>query len=186
MLASVYGWLSGGSDRRRAAEVYARMVDHARQPGFYTACQVPDTVEGRFDMIVLHAFLVFYRLKDQGRAADGFAQRVWNHMIKDIDRNLRELGVGDLSVAKKIKKLARGFYGRFGAYDASLAAEDLHQLEAALHRNVYAGAEDVGPGVAQLAGYVRAAVAALTAQSVAQILAEGPRFPEAPTAEGAA
>ena len=104
--------------------LYNRVVEQARRPAFYTTCGVPDTLDGRFDMIVLHAFLLFHRLKlDHPRSAD-LSQSVFDLMFADMDRSLREMGAGDLGVGKKVKTMVRACYGRIAAYEAGLADDD--------------------------------------------------------------
>jgi cytochrome b pre-mRNA-processing protein 3 len=153
-----------------AAALYGALVAQARQPAFYTVCAVPDSVQGRFEMIALHAFLVMRRLKT-GEGAGALAQDLFDLMFADMDRNLRELGTGDLAVGKRIKKLAKSFYGRVAAYEDGLAAPG-ERLEAALARNVYEDMTPPAPAVAALAAYLRQADAALAAQSLA-VLAKG-------------
>lgn len=163
------------------AALYGQLVAQARQPGFYTACAVPDTVEGRFEMIALHAFLVMRRLKTGG-TADRLAQDLFDLMFADMDRNLRELGTGDLGVAKRIKKLAKAFYGRIAAYEDGLNAAVAGRLEEALARNAYEDAAVPPAAVALLADYVRRADAELAAQPLAELSAGRVRFAAAPTA----
>lgn len=165
----------GFSRRNIAADgLYAALVEQARCPEFYVALGVPDTVDGRFEMIALHAFLVLNRLKGEpGQAA--FAQALFDTMFADMDRSLREMGVSDLSVGRHVKNMAKGFYGRVAAYESGLADAGPAKLDDALRRNVYgtlAEAPDPGP----LARYLRASVAALAAQSVAEVAAGRPRF----------
>ena len=100
---------------------------------FYADWGVPDTLDGRFDMISLHAFLVLDRLKGTEQA---FRQGLVDEFFADMDRSLREMGVGDLSVGKKVRKMAEVFYGRVAAYDQALAGPD-GALEAAIARNVF-------------------------------------------------
>ncbi|HEY4133644.1 MAG TPA: ubiquinol-cytochrome C chaperone family protein [Alphaproteobacteria bacterium] len=172
-----------------AAALYSRLVAQARQPGFYTVCAVPDTVQGRFEMIALHAFLVMRRLKTGG-AAGRLSQDLFDLMFADMDRNLRELGTGDLAVGKRIKKLAKAFYGRVGAYEEGLDGS-AGTLESALARNAYEAADgetDVvkeavpAIAVAALAAYVRQADGLLTAQPVTALSAGDVQFPLAPAA----
>jgi cytochrome b pre-mRNA-processing protein 3 len=167
-----------------AAALYSRLVAQARQPGFYTVCAVPDTAQGRFEMIALHAFLVMRRLKTGG-AAGGLAQDLFDLMFADMDRNLRQLGTGDLAVGKRIKKLAKSFYGRVSAYEAGLEAAP-GVLEEALARNVYedSGVEGTIPAiaVAALAAYVRQADGLLAAQPVTALAAGEVQFALAPVA----
>ncbi|HEU0070482.1 MAG TPA: ubiquinol-cytochrome C chaperone family protein [Alphaproteobacteria bacterium] len=163
------------------AALYGQLVAQARQPGFYTACAVPDTVQGRFEMIALHAFLVMRRLKTGG-AADRLAQDLFDLMFADMDRNLRELGTGDLGVAKRIKKLAKAFYGRIAAYEDGLGGAVAGRLEEALARNAYEEVAAPSAAVALLADYLRRADAALAEQGQAELAAGRVRFPAPPAA----
>ena len=164
--------------RKRAPEaaadaVYGALVRQARTPWFYADLGVPDTVEGRFEMIALHGFLVLHRFKgvtgENKTRTEELGQAVFDLMFADMDRNLRELGTGDLGVAKRVKALAKGFLGRIAAYQDGLA-DSGDRLSAALNRNVFAGAAD-GDALEVLAGYVRSSVARLDAQSIDDIAA---------------
>ena len=95
----------------------------ARKPDFYRTAGVPDTVQGRFEMIALHMFLVLHRLKQEGGTGTDLAQNLFDLMFQDMDRNLRELGTGDLAVGKRIKTLAKELYGRIAAYEKGLNAD---------------------------------------------------------------
>lgn len=145
--------------------VYEAIVAAARHPRPYAAWSVPDTVDGRFDMISLYLFLVLDRLKG---AEPDFRQRLTDAFFADMDRSLREMGVGDLSVSKKIRKMAEVFYGRVAAYDAALA-EGPDRFADALARNIFAGAAPPD-AVARLAAHglrVQAHLAALQPQGIA-------------------
>ena len=165
---------------RVAAELYVKLVEQARSPAFYTVCGVPDTLDGRFEALALHAFLVFHRLKAEGQEAQGFAQALFDHMFSDMDLSLREIGVTDFSIGKKVKAMGRGFYGRVVAYDHGLAAEDPEGLEGALRRNLYGTVEPEPGQVRAVAAYLRREVAGLAAQPVAALLAGEVRFGPAP------
>ncbi len=123
-----------------ARALYDRIVEQARQRFLYEEFDVPDTANGRFDMIVLHCYCVMRRLK---KTPEGFnlSQMLATVLIDDLDRNLREMGVGDLSVGKKVKRIAEGFYGRLDAYDAATLNAETEALSFALERNVYFGLE---------------------------------------------
>ncbi len=110
------------------------IVAQARLPAFYERFGVPDTVNGRFDMVLLHLWLVLRRLRT-GTEGTALAQALFDHFCSDMDDNLREMGVGDLSVPKRMVKFAEAFYGRTAAYDAALKA-DGSELAQALARNV--------------------------------------------------
>ena len=134
--------------------VYEAIVAAARHPVFYAEWGVADTLDGRFDMISLHTFLVLDRLKG---AEQTFRQELVDEFFRDMDRSLREMGVGDVSVGKKVRKMAEVFYGRVAAYDAALAGQR-DALEAALARNVFPD-EPAGAG-APAAGRLCAATSA--------------------------
>jgi len=125
--------------RGRADALYRRLVDQAREPVFYALCSVPDTLDGRFDMIVLHVSLVVRRLRVGAVAEKALAQMLFDTMMDDMDRSLREMGVGDLGVGRRVKAMAKAFYGRATAYDAAFS-EGAEALAAALERNLFAAA----------------------------------------------
>lgn len=160
--------------RRRdpaASPLYGRIVAQARQRDFYLA-GVPDTVQGRFEMIALHIFLVLHRLKQEGERGADLAQDLFDLMFQDMDRNLRELGTGDLAVGKRIKTLAQGLYGRIAAYEQGLApGTSAEQLEQALARNVFASGEASSPVLKGLAAYLRSEADALAAQPFRELSA---------------
>ena len=116
-----------------AEALYGAIVAAARQPGFYRDWAVPDTVDGRFEMIVLHMYLVLDRLKPE---PEPLRQALTDLFFTDMDRSLREMGVGDLGVGKKVRKMAEAFFGRIAAYAGS---NDVESLTDSLARNAYAG-----------------------------------------------
>lgn len=117
-----------------AIHAYQAIVAAARQPAFYMQCDVPDTPQGRFEMVMLHSWLVIDRLAEEDPE---FTQNLFDLMFADFDMNLRELGVGDMGVGKRVKGWASAFYGRAAAYKAGLRDENL--LTEALARNLFAG-----------------------------------------------
>jgi cytochrome b pre-mRNA-processing protein 3 len=151
-------------DRRRAREgayeLYDRIVAQARQPEFYAVLGVPDTVDGRFELVALHAVLLFERLAAEGAAAGELAQMVFDRMFDDFDRALREMGTGDLSVGKEVKRMAKAFYGRAAAYRAGLAGDNTMLVDA-LRRNLYGTSEPDASALLAMAAYVRAAACRL-------------------------
>jgi cytochrome b pre-mRNA-processing protein 3 len=167
-------------DRRRreriAHDLYSGIIVQSRRPDFYVSREVPDTLDGRFDLIVLHAFLVMRRLKridgPQGEEARAISQALFDLMFDDMDQNLRELGVGDMSVGKRIKQMARAFYGRVAAYEDALAEAEPAALTAALARNLY-GTLDEPSSMASLeamAAYLRRQDRGLEEQSDGAVL----------------
>jgi len=145
----------------RIRGVYDHLVQQARQPVFYRAYAVADTLSGRFDMIVLHAFLFFQRLKDENENAKAFGQEVFDTFIEDMDRSLREMGVGYQAVPKRVRKMGEAFYGRISAYDQAVEADDPGALRDDLHRNIFPDL-DMPPDQAHaLEDYVKASIASL-------------------------
>ncbi len=168
-------------ERGVARWLYDEVVRQARSPSFYTHGGVPDTVDGRFEMVVLHAWLVIGRLTAGGDDARRIAQYLFDAMIVDMDRSLREMGVGDLGVGRKVKAMAEAYYGRSRAYDSALATGDA-DLSGALRRNVFRFAvppdgetEDAVDGMVR---YVRATAQGLRAQPVETIARGRVRFPD--------
>jgi len=147
--------------------LYGAIVAQARRESFYLGFGVPDTVEARFDMIVLHLALLFRRLARETGPIRALGQDVFDLFCRDMDHNLREMGVGDLTVPRKMRGLAEAFYGRVEAYDRALGAAG-DELAAALGRNVL---EEDRPsaGARRLAAYVRAAAERLDGQDAAAL-----------------
>ncbi len=119
-----------------AWRLYEAVVDQARMPEFYLQAGVPDTLDGRFELIALHAFVVLRRLKIEHDRTKALAQALFDRMFDDMDRSLREMGAGDLGVGRRVKAMASAFYGRIGAYETGLAGDDA-VLHAVLARNLY-------------------------------------------------
>lgn len=165
----------GNRFRRRrhagpARSLYLAAVTQARRPEFYTDCGVPDTLDGRFDLIALHVFLLLHRLKrDHPRSAE-LAQEVFDTMFLDMDQSLREMGAGDLGVGRKVKRMAQGLYGRIAAYEDGLRGPAT-DLIAALGRNLF-GTADPDPACIQaVATYMRRQVDVLADQGLAELSA---------------
>ncbi len=161
----------GRSAARDAADrAYRRVVEQSRRAVFFAQFGVPDTLDGRFELICLHAFLYLHRLKAERPRANWLCQGFFDRMFADFDRALREMGVGDLSVGKHVKRMARAFYGRVCAYEAALGGDD-KALRAALARNLFGTVVDPAPFVHEMADYVQAAVGRLGRQSTPDLLA---------------
>ncbi len=167
--------LFGGSGFNSATHgLYGAIVAQARRPEFYLDLGAPDTVDGRFDMIIIHAVLLVRRLKSEDRAARDLSQDVFDLMFADMDRNLREMGVGDLGVGKRVKKMAGAFYGRLAAYGEGLDRPGMSgqkSLAAALARNLYAMSEPTPHKTAAMAKYLIREADALNEQSVSELMA---------------
>lgn len=134
--------------------IYGMIVAQAREPLFYRDLGAPDTVNGRFDMLLLHLWLVLRRMNPK----DELSQGLFDRFCSDMDDNLRELGTSDVKVAKKMREFGDAFYGRTGAYDAALGA-GRGPLAAALSKNIYYGMNI--ENARRLAVYVEAANAHL-------------------------
>ena len=178
-----------GSNRRKdaARALYAGITAQARRPAFYSACGIPDTLDGRFELVALHAFLVLHRLKrDRGASAE-FAQNLFDVLFLDMDVSLRELGVGDLGVGRRVKAMAQGFYGRCAAYEAGLEQGE-ETLVAALRRNLYGTVDPGGTELRAMAGYLLREAAGLATQDLDGLMSGRVVFgapPAAVTAVGA-
>ena len=159
------------------ARLYAAAAAQARTPAFYLEGGVPDTPEGRFELYTLHIVLMFVRLKGQGEAAAEVAQAAFDTYLQALDDSLREMGVGDLSMARKMRKLGEASYGRMRSYDQALSQlPDLSGLEAVIGRTVYAGLE--GMPTLALAAYVALAMGTLESQDVAALCAGEVAWPK--------
>ena len=162
--------------------IYGMIVAQARLPVFYTAYAVPDTVNGRFDMLVLHLWLVLRRLRTEGRME--LAQALFDHFSSDLNANLREMGVGDLAVPRLMRRFGEAFYGRAQAYDAAVAASAPQALSQTLGRNIL-GQSDPASAM-PLAAYVRTVLADVDGIAVSAIGTANWAFPAPdPAADGA-
>jgi cytochrome b pre-mRNA-processing protein 3 len=150
-----------------AAAIHRAAVDQARLVPFYADHGVPDTLDGRFEMIILHVFLVLHRLRGIAEAQK-FGQTLYDVLFSDMDRALREMGTGDLSVGKQVKRMAEGFAGRIKAYRDGLAGAA--DLEEALRRNLYGTVTPSAADLAFMAAYVRRQDAALAGQDAGEIV----------------
>ena len=130
-------WFSRSSPHKRAAtDLYAAIMAQSRLPHFYAGLGVPDTIGGRFEMLVLHMFLVLRRLRKDGASSEPVAQALSEAFVADMDDVMREMGVSDISVAKKMYSAAGAYLGRLKAYDAALDSGDPQELAAALAEGV--------------------------------------------------
>jgi cytochrome b pre-mRNA-processing protein 3 len=162
-------WFFNRADsRRKASELYGAVVTFARRPVLYEAIGVADTPEGRYEALVLHLFLVMERLRAAGDAALPQSQALLEAFVTDLDDNMREMGIGDLTVPKKVKKAAAAFYDRAEVYRSAMALGD-QELRDALARLI-PGAEGRVLDQAALAADVRKAAAELNSISLDHVL----------------
>jgi cytochrome b pre-mRNA-processing protein 3 len=148
--------------------LYRRIAAQARLPIFYTAYGVPDTIDGRFEMLCLHAYALFHGLKGKGADADALGQAVYDAMFADLDGSLRELGVADLGVGKRIKTMTEALNGRIQAFDR---AADVAELEVAVRRNVYGTVTPSESQVRSMADYLQGTRAVLKGASFEDLCA---------------
>ena len=152
------------------------IVRGSRAESFYTRHQVPDTVDGRYGLLVVHAFLVLRRLRG---VADELAQQVFDSIFAQLDLNMREWGVGDLGVGKRVRAMAEAMYGSMSAYEAGIKTESDEALYRALANNLY-GTLPVAPApgtVQPVIAYMREAAALIERQPLDEILAGKVVFP---------
>lgn len=165
------------------ARLYEQVIAAARRPALYGPAGAPDTVDGRFDMIVLHAVLLMRRLRAGGARGEAAAQALFDAMFDDMDAALREMGTGDLKVGKKIREMGEAFYGRAKAYDSALDAGDEAALADIVARNLFdeAGSAEAAAAGRALARYMVDSDSRLSRQDPDR-LAEGAEPPDyAPT-----
>ena len=158
------------------AALYGAIVAQARQGALYRDLGVPDTVEGRFEMILLHLALVLRNLRGTDGRVEAAGQAVFDTFCTEMDRSLREMGVGDLSVGRKMRAVGEAYYGRAAAYEPGLAGADPAGLAAALARNVYGGAAPT-VAAAAIAHYMIAADRAIARHGMKGLLQGTIPFP---------
>ena len=157
---------------------YAVLSATARVPAFYADLDVPDTVMGRFEMLSLVMILFFRRTRSSETSGQEIAQEIVDAFFQDIDYSIRELGIGDNSVPKRMKKLAGMFYGRLESYSAAMDNNDRDALATALKRNIYPLAGDGAPAMLGLADWMMVAETHLTAISEADIATGSAALPK--------
>ena len=168
---------------RTIAALYGAIVAQARAAHFYAEMGVPDTVSGRFDMVLLHVVLVLRRLREGEAGERALAQGLFDAFCRDMDHNLREMGISDQGLPRHMQRVGEAFYGRAQAYEAALgAAADEGALTDALARNVYP--ETAESCAAALAQYVRKAAEVLGAQRISALADGVISFPEPPDSAG--
>jgi cytochrome b pre-mRNA-processing protein 3 len=148
--------------------VYGQIVAQARRSVFYERLAVPDTVEGRFELIVLHLVIVLRRLRRDGPGGRRLAQGLVDTFFRDMEHSLREMGVSDVAIPKRMKEMIRAFYGRAGAYEAPLEAADRVALATVVKRNVLGGGSADGEASA-IAGFAIGSERALAGQPVERL-----------------
>lgn len=168
----IFGWLRRGN-RDVIERLYGAMVEASRQRSLYDEMTIPDTFEGRFESLTLHAVLVLRRLRECEAPGPEIAQSLVDTIFQHFDRTLREMGVGDTTVPKRMKTMAEAFLGRSVAYAEALEQGSVALAET-LKRNVYAGVGDA----ALLTRYVEAAAILLGEQKLRGFAEGRAAFPD--------
>jgi cytochrome b pre-mRNA-processing protein 3 len=169
-------WWRRTPRQARIDGLYGTIVAQARLPVFYAAYGVLDTVEGRFEMLVLHQALVARRLAREP-ATRVLGSALFDRFCRDLDHNLREMGVGDLTVPKKMQAFAEAYLGRARAYDRALSAGDSDACAAAVARNVF-GVATAGAGARRLARYMEQSARSLEMLDASALLQGALQFPD--------
>jgi len=164
-------------NRQRIEALHAAIVSAARSVAFYRDAGVPDTFEGRFDLLTLHLCLVARALRAEPAPGPDMAQDLIDCAFRHFDANLREAGVGDLTVPKRMKVLASAFLGRSTAYDDALRQQDASALALALQRNLYGTVTPPHVALDRVVAYVQTAASALASSSITTLEAEALPWP---------
>ncbi len=153
-----------------ARRAYARLLERVRARVFYETYGVPDSFDGRFDLLVLHVFIIINRLAHEGEEAQAFNQALFDVMFADMDQTLREMGIGDMGVPKHQRRMMKAFNGRMHAYDEAMTQGD-GAFAVALRRNLYGTLEDSEvPNVQKMIRYVKDSRAAMERTPAAELL----------------
>ena len=173
--------------RDSAHALYSVIMGQARRPEFYLNARIPDSFDGRFDLLVVHVFLVMRRLKqDGGEQGPRLSQYLYDVMFADMDRMWREQGVGDIGVGHRVNRMSKAFLGRIVAYETALESGGADLLADALRRNLYgtlgATGDQVSQAVLRMVDYVRGADAALAGCPVEDFIAGAIAFGPLPSA----
>jgi cytochrome b pre-mRNA-processing protein 3 len=182
LLARILG--GPGEVRQVASLLFNRLVAQARQPVFFQQLGVPDTVDGRFDMLALHAFLIFQRLKGQGPRGAELSQSLYDAVMADLEASLRQLGAGDAGVGKRIRIMTEALQGRVVAYETALAGSHL-DVEGAVRRNLYGTVDPDMDAVRAVTAYLRQAKDLADRQPIDRIQRGLFDFPPPPSARPA-
>lgn len=179
MIVSLFGRKKENANEKIVNSTYSAVVEAGRTPVFYSHWGVPDTPIGRYEAIGLHMILFLHRTRSTNKVLEELAQDVLDEFFLELDHSIRELGVGDAGVPKRMKKLGKMFYGRMGPYWTALDAGDASELAAALRRNIVPDTPEAMNGEA-LAAYMLESVIHLKSVTDEQLLAGQLNFKSAP------
>ncbi len=177
----MFRWFAGRAARKEAAEkIYDSIVAQSRNPGFYLHCSVPDTLSGRFDMLVIHMFIVLQILKIGGREGQLLAQEIVEAFIREMDTMVRDLGVSDRNVPKEVRKIAQLFYGQLLAYSTTMQRNDIPGLAEEIWKSFQSAEASVEQQVAadDLAQYIVQSIKNIQEMPLNMLLQGNIRFPE--------
>jgi cytochrome b pre-mRNA-processing protein 3 len=161
--------------RSAGRELYSAAVRQARRPALYAQLGAPDSIEGRFELLTLHVILLVEALRNRGEEPRASSQALFDAYISDLDGALREMGVGDLTVGKRMRALGGAFYGRAAAYREAFAAlPDACALEGVIGRTIM----QEGGNPAALAAYAMRCRDALAAHATPKLMSAGPSWPQ--------
>lgn len=181
-MTPMFRWFAGRAARKEAAEkIYDAIVAQSRNPGFYIRCGVPDTLSGRFDMLVIHMFVVLQILKLGGREGQLLAQEIVEAFIREMDTMVRDLGVSDRSVPKEVRKIAQLFYGQLLSYSTALQRNDLKGLSGEVWKSFQSSEGDdreVAIASEAIATYIRQSIKSIQEMPLNMLLQGNIRFPE--------
>jgi cytochrome b pre-mRNA-processing protein 3 len=180
-MTPMFRWFAGRAARKEAAEkIYDAIVAQSRNPAFYLRCGVPDTLSGRFDMLVIHMFVVLQILKLGGREGQLLAQEIVEAFIREMDTMVRDLGVSDRNVPKEVRKIAQLFYGQLLAYSTALQRNDTKGLASEVWKSFQSGEGAASASIAadSISTYMRQAIKNIQEMPLNMLLQGNIRFPE--------
>ncbi len=160
-------FLKNEPDAHKIAVLYGAIMAQARSKDFFVRFGLSDDFETRFESLILHMLLVMRRLGTEGQSVK---QALMDFMVSDLDRTLREMGVGDVGVVKRMKLFMEGFYGRMNAYDAALNSADKKEILRALDKNLYGASSTDLAKLDMMRDYIETQTQALAAQHTADLL----------------
>ncbi len=152
------------ADIHHAYTLYARINEHSRQARFFTEWGIPDTLDGRFEMILLHMFLYLHTLKQHPQDTTALQRLLIESFFQDMDRSVREIGVSDTGVGKRMKAMANAFYGRIHAFETGLSDDAL--LDNAIRTNCYGTVDNPPEDVSMVRHYIRDELQTLSADTL--------------------
>lgn len=176
----LFTWFKQRAARRHnAQELYQLAMEQSRRPVFYTGWGIADTMDGRFDLISLHVILMTLRLSALDGEGRKMSQDLFDAMFRRISIDLREVGVGDVGMSKRMQKMMKAFNGRAHAYALALAEDGDAALELAIVRNLFRSeGEAIPPATPKVAGYIRECHAMLESLPLDVFKSAGVQFPD--------